>query len=447
MKILITGASGFIGKKLVRFLLGKKISVRVMSRNLESLDNLEHNNLEKIKADAQDYKQVLKALEGIDVAYYLIHSMEGESKDWERFVDLDKRIAKNFADAATECNVKRIIYVGGLVSISDNEMSKHMSSRQEVGEILKTSKAKVTVFRASVILGKGGGGFEMMRYLVERLPIMVCPRWVLTRLQPIYIDDVVRYLYESLNVKETEARTFDIGGPDILEYREMMKKYGKMNNKFIIMIIIPFLSLRFTSYWVDLVTPIKASLARPLVEGLKDESVMTEKSIMDLIPIPLKGVDESLKLTSYEEDKEEFTKKENYLSYLLIILGITGVLHYLIDQRLMTMQPLTGIVTLVWLTVIGIGYYFVRKRARLGSLLGAIGGWTAALFWLTDSMYLISYLPKIGPYQVSKGMTILGSFPDVNTSILNIIGLCVIAVLLVVAHFTFYDKEIYTTQL
>ena len=226
MKILITGASGFIGKKLVRFLLGKKISVRVMSRNLESLDNLEHNNLEKIKADAQDYKQVLKALEGIDVVYYLIHSMEGESKDWERFVDLDKRIAKNFADASTECNVKRIIYVGGLVSIPDNEMSKHMSSRQEVGEILKTSKAKVTVFRASVILGKGGGGFEMMRYLVERLPIMVCPKWVLTKLQPIYIDDVVRYLYESLNVKETEARTFDIGGPDILEYREMMKKYA-----------------------------------------------------------------------------------------------------------------------------------------------------------------------------------------------------------------------------
>ena len=127
MKILITGASGFIGKKLVRFLLGKKISVRVMSRNLESLDNLEHNNLEKIKADAQDYKQVLKALKGIDVAYYLIHSMEGESKDWERFADLDKRIAKNFADAATECNVKRIIYVGGLASNPDNEMSKHMS--------------------------------------------------------------------------------------------------------------------------------------------------------------------------------------------------------------------------------------------------------------------------------------------------------------------------------
>ena len=291
MKILVTGASGFIGKKLVQYLLDKNMSVRIMSRRLESLDEFEHKNLEKVKADAQKYEEVRDALKGIDIAYYLIHSMEGESKDWKKFAEIDKKVAKNFADASTECGVKRIIYVGGLVSIPDSEMSKHMSSRKEVGEILKSSEAKTTVFRASVILGKGGGGFEMMRYLVERLPVMVCPKWVLTKLQPIYIDDVVKYLYESLNVKETENRTFDIGGPDILEYREMMKAYGKMNNKSIIMIIIPFLSLRFTSYWVDLVTPIKASLARPLVEGLKNESIMTDKSIMDLIPIKLKGVE------------------------------------------------------------------------------------------------------------------------------------------------------------
>lgn len=447
MKILVTGASGFIGKKLVQYLLDNNMSVRIMSRRLESLDEFEHKNLEKVKADAQKYEEVRDALKGIDVAYYLIHSMEGESKDWKKFAEIDKKVAKNFADASTECGVKRIIYVGGLVSIPDSEMSKHMSSRKEVGEILKSSEAKTTVFRASVILGKGGGGFEMMRYLVERLPVMVCPKWVLTKLQPIYIDDVVKYLYESLNVKETENRTFDIGGPDILEYREMMKAYGKMNNKSIIMIIIPFLSLRFTAYWVDLVTPIKASLSRPLVEGLKNQSIMTEKSIMDLIPIKLKGVEESLKLSIYEDDKHEFTKKENYLSYLVIALGIIGILHFLVDQRLMMMLPIAGTVSVIWLAIIGAGYYFIKQRARLGSLLVGIAGWSAALFWLVDSTYLISYLPQIGSYPVSKGISILGNYPSVNTSILNIIGLCVIAVLLVVAHFTFYDKELYTKQL
>ena len=447
MKILVTGASGFIGKKLVQYLLDKNMSVRIMSRRLESLDEFEHKNLEKVKANAQKYEEVRDALKGIDIAYYLIHSMEGESKDWKKFAEIDKKVAKNFADASTECGVKRIIYVGGLVSIPDSEMSKHMSSRKEVGEILKSSEAKTTIFRASVVLGKGGGGFEMMRYLVERLPVMVCPKWVLTKLQPIYIDDVVEYLYESLNVKETENRTFDIGGPDILEYREMMKAYGKMNNKSIIMIIIPFLSLRFTSYWVDLVTPIKASLARPLVEGLKNESIMTEKSIMDLIPIKLKGVEESLKLSIYEDDKYEFTKKENYLSYLVMALGIIGILHFLVDQRLMMMLPVAGTISVIWLAIIGAGYYFIKQRTRLGSLLVGVAGWSAALFWLVDSTYLISYLPQIGPYPVSKGISILGKYPDINTSILNIVGLCVIAVLLVVAHFTFYDKELYTKQL
>lgn len=446
MKILVTGASGFIGKKLVQFLLDKNLSVRIMSRNIKNLNGLNHKNLEKVQADAQDYKQVLDALEGIDVAYYLIHSMEGESKDWGKFVEIDKKIAKNFADASTTCNVKRIIYVGGLVSIPDNQMSKHMSSRKEVGEILKTSKSKVTIFRASVILGKESGGFEMMKYLVERLPVMVCPKWVLTKLQPIYIDDVITYLYESLNVKETEGKTFDIGGPDIVEYRNMMKSYAKMINKSIIMIIIPFLSLRFTSYWVDLVTPIKASLARPLVEGLKNESIITENSINNLIPIQLKGVEESLKLISSVEEKKEFTNKEKYLQYLLLILGIIGISHYFVDQRLMMMLPVAGTVTLIWLIIIGAGYYFVKKRASLGSLLAGIAGWTAALFWLIDSMYLISYLPTIGPYPISKGITILESYPNVNTSVLNIIGLFVIAVLLVVAHFTFYDKELYTKQ-
>ena len=218
LKVLVSGASGFIGKKLVERLLKSNISVRAISRNIENLSELKHDNLEKMEINALNYNELVNALSGIDVAYFLIHSMEGESNNLTKFIELDKKIAKNFAKAATEGNVKRIIYLSGLVSVPDREMSKHMASRKEVGEILKTSKAKVTIFRASVIIGNGSGGFEMMYYLVERLPIMICPRWVLTKLQPIFVNDVISYLFESLFKRETEGKMFDVGGPDTIPY-------------------------------------------------------------------------------------------------------------------------------------------------------------------------------------------------------------------------------------
>ena len=443
LKVLVSGASGFIGKKLVERLLKSNISVRAISRNIENLSELKHDNLEKMEINALNYNELVNALSGIDVAYFLIHSMEGESNNWTKFIELDKKIAKNFAMAATEGNVKRIIYLSGLVSVPDREMSKHMASRKEVGEILKTSKAKVTIFRASVIIGNGSGGFEMMHYLVERLPIMICPRWVLTKLQPIFVDDVISYLFESLFKRETEGKMFDVGGPDTIPYKDLMKLYAKKNNKTIRMIIIPFLSLRLTSYWVDLITPMKKSLTRPLVEGLKNESVITENSIKKIIPLKLKGVDQSLNIaiSTQIQNQKHTARKEILLSYLLILLGITGAAHYWVDERIMSMHLLGHIGTGIWFLLLLVGYFFIKKGARLGALLAGIVGWTAALFLLIDSMYLISYLPKIGSYTVSKGIAILGNYPDANTVLLNIIGLFVIAILLVVAHFTFYDKN------
>ena len=443
LKVLVSGASGFIGKKLVERLLKSNISVRAISRNIENLSELKHDNLEKMEINALNYNELVNALNGIDVAYFLIHSMEGESNNWTKFIELDKKIAKNFAMAATKNNVKRIIYLSGLVSIPDREMSKHMASRKEVGEILKTSKAKVTIFRASVIIGNGSGGFKMMHYLVERLPIMICPRWVLTKLQPIFVDDVISYLFESLFKRETEGKMFDVGGPDTIPYKDLMKLYAKKNNKTIRMIIIPFLSLRLTSYWVDLITPMKKSLTRPLVEGLKNESVITENSIKKIIPLKLKGVDQSLDIAigTQIQNQKHTARKEILLSYLLILLGITGAAHYWVDERIMSMHLLGHISTGIWFLLLLVGYFFIKKGARLGALLAGIVGWTAALFLLIDSMYLISYLPKIGSYTVSKGIAILGNYPDANTVLLNIMGLFVIAILLVVAHFTFYDKN------
>jgi uncharacterized protein YbjT (DUF2867 family) len=152
-----------------------------MTRNVESLESRFNRDVKIVNADVTNYQQVVKAMSGIDVAFYLIHSMEGSSKEWKKFAERDRLAAENFARAATECGVKRIIYLGGLSHGKDNELSEHLRSRKQVGEILKTSNAKVTIFQAAVILGQGGGSFQMLQYLVERLPAMVCPKWVLTK--------------------------------------------------------------------------------------------------------------------------------------------------------------------------------------------------------------------------------------------------------------------------
>jgi uncharacterized protein YbjT (DUF2867 family) len=175
--------------------------------------------------------------------------------------------------------------LGGLISEENREghsesiLSDHMRSRKEVGDILRMSTAGVTIFRAEVILGHGGGSFQMLEYLVKRLPLMVCPKWVLTKSQPISVDDVVEYLVRSVDVKETEGIDFDIGGTEILTYLQMMKRYAKMLKKHIKIIIIPFLTPRLSSYWVDLITPVNASLARPLIDSLKHEATVRDETI------------------------------------------------------------------------------------------------------------------------------------------------------------------------
>ena len=257
-------------------------------------------DIEIVEADVMDYSSLTKALEGCDIAYYLIHSMEGASaKEWKKFAERDRKAAENFSKAATECNVDRIIYLGGLIHANEtsnsSNISEHMKSRIEVCKILSTSSSKVTIFRAAVILGDGGASYKMLRYLVERLWFMVCPKWVLTKCQPIALDDVIRYLVKALEVDQTKGKTFDIGGPDTLNYKEMMLRYSKIiNKKFLKVIIIPFLTPRLSSYWVEFITPVKASLARPLIESLKSESVVEDNQIKKLIPIKLKTFEEAI---------------------------------------------------------------------------------------------------------------------------------------------------------
>lgn len=222
--ILVTGGSGFIGNRILKNLISKKdnlnhrYKIRCIVRNKKSLMNLNiENDIEIFEGDLSNYDDCLRALDGVDIAYYLVHSMEGSTKDWKKFSEKEKSIAENFMCASSECNIKRIIYLGGLIH-KNEQVSQHMLSRKKVGEILKKSKAKVTIFHAAVIVGNGGSSFEMLRYLVERLPVMVCPKWVMTKCQPIFIDDVVNYLVKAIEIEETDGKEYNIGGPQILTW-------------------------------------------------------------------------------------------------------------------------------------------------------------------------------------------------------------------------------------
>ena len=243
------------------------------------------SRVEIAEADATDAEQTRKALDGVEVAYYLIHTMGGGSD----FADADRRAATTFAAAAREAGVGRIVYLGGLAP--NEELSPHLRSRVEVGEIFLDSGVPAVVLRAAVIIGSGSASFEMLRYLTERLPVMTTPRWVRTRTQPIAIRDVLRYLVAWAAVEKEVNRSFDIGGPDVLTYADMMSVYAEVAGLPRRLIIpVPMLSPGLSSHWVGLVTPVPAGLARPLVESLRNEAVCREHDIADYVKDPPGGL-------------------------------------------------------------------------------------------------------------------------------------------------------------
>lgn len=446
--ILVTGSSGFIGSRLVKKLLTVSTTtgnynIKCMTRDTDSLSSHfqeDRESLEIVYADVQNYSDLTNVMEGVDIAYYLIHSMEGSSKEWKKFAERDRVAAKNFAKAVTACGVRRVIYLGGLSYGKEEELSEHMRSRKEVGEILKKSTAEVTIFRAAVILGQGGGSFKMLQYLVERLPLMICPKWVLTKSQPIAVDDVVEYLVRSIDVPETEGKTFDIGGPEVLTYLDMMKRYASILKKTIRIIIIPFLTPRLSSYWVDLITPVKASLARPLIDSLKHEAIVKDVSIVNIIPLELMNFEKSIMTAMREQKKsDKVIAKERTSSSLnkrilmisTIALALIGSTYYFLDPRTEIFQPVWLMLGSLWYISIAFSIYFIHKGARLGSMIAGVVGWITLAFWLIDNFYIVS------------GTSVIASPPGYVMAIRNFVGSLVAGIVIASSHNLFHKLRIH----
>lgn len=279
-RILVTGATGYIGGRLVPHLLERGYQVRCLVRDPQRLQGRPwQSRVEIVSGDVLQPDSLSAAMQGMDSAYYLVHSM-GSGQD---FHERDLTAARNFSQAAKEAGVKRLIYLGGLAK-DDATLSKHLRSRQETGHALREAGVPVTEFRAAVIVGSGSLSFEMIRYLTERVPVMITPRWVYTRTQPIGVKEILQYLVASLETPASTGKVIEIGGAEVVTYGEMMTIYAEVRGLKRWMVPVPVLTPRLSSYWVNIVTPIPAGIARPLIDGLKNENIVHDQSARTLFP-------------------------------------------------------------------------------------------------------------------------------------------------------------------
>ncbi len=371
--ILLTGATGYVGRHLLRALEGKGHKVRCLARRPESLQGRAGEGVEVVRGDVLDADTLAPAVRGVETAYYLVHSMGGTGG----FEEDDRRAARNFGQAARKAGVRRVIYLGGLAS--GEQLSSHLASRIEVGNILRESGVPVVEFRASVIIGAGSLSFDMIRALVEKLPVMITPRWVRTMAQPIYINDVVEYLTGALDLSHGAGEVFEIGGADRASYKDIMDEYARQRGLRRAMIPVPLLTPWLSSLWLALVTPVLAKVGRKLIEGVANESVVNDPKALRVFPILPRAISESIRDALREEDAEFAASRwSGAPAELWDRCGATGVWlgsRVLVSYEVSVPRPASASYAAVASIGGANGYYYANWLWRLrGWLDRAIGG-------------------------------------------------------------------------
>lgn len=308
-RVLLTGASGYVGGRLLAALESRGESVRCLARRPEYVEPRTGVGTEVVQGDLLEPDSLRKALAGTTHAYYLVHSM-GAASD---FAERDRRAAENFARAAREAGLSRIVYLGGLGG--DSELSEHLESRQEVGRILRESGVPTLELRASIVIGSGSLSFELVRALVEKLPLMIAPRWVSARAQPIAIEDVVEYLVRALDHPLEASRVYEIGGPDVVSYGDLMLEYARQRGLRRYILPVPVLTPKLSSLWLGLVTPVYARVGRKLIDSLRNETVLRDDEAARAFGVEPRGVSEAIaRALAHEESDFAATRWSDALS-------------------------------------------------------------------------------------------------------------------------------------